>query len=195
MTNAIEDILDRLRDAKRSGSGRWTARCPAHDDHNPSLSITKNDDGHVLLHCHAGCSTTAILGAMGLSMADLFPDGMKSDATGNADHLERTCQVRSCSSVAGRHVAGRQLDISQTYLNIRSVVVRVVLHCIDDVDQAALVRNGFGHLSEAEPDEVKRSVPLTNPHFEMITADNIRLPHYFAVASQKNRPHVLRPER
>lgn len=39
---------------------RWIARCPAHDDSEPSLSIGTGDDGRVLLHCFAGCRFAAI---------------------------------------------------------------------------------------------------------------------------------------
>jgi hypothetical protein len=49
------------------------ARCPAHDDKNPSLAIAEGDDGRALLTCHAGCATAAVVEALGLTMADLFP--------------------------------------------------------------------------------------------------------------------------
>ena len=68
----IELVLGRLRGARRSGNG-WLARCPAHDDHAPSLSIAEGPDGRVLLRCHAGCETEAVVRALGLSMRDLFP--------------------------------------------------------------------------------------------------------------------------
>lgn len=48
------------------------ARCPAHRDRNPSLSIAEGRDGRVLLTCFAGCAVTAILGTMHLRMKDLF---------------------------------------------------------------------------------------------------------------------------
>ncbi len=35
--------------------GGWMARCPAHDDRKPSLSIREGDHGKVLVCCHAGC--------------------------------------------------------------------------------------------------------------------------------------------
>lgn len=63
-------ILKRLDRVRRARNG-WTARCPAHDDKNPSLSITKKD-GKTLLKCHAGCETEAIVKAVGLTMPDLF---------------------------------------------------------------------------------------------------------------------------
>jgi putative DNA primase/helicase len=40
------------------------AKCPAHDDNNPSLSI-REVDGKVLLHCcHAGCSQRDVIDAL-----------------------------------------------------------------------------------------------------------------------------------
>lgn len=68
----IENFLNRLDRVKRSGLG-YQARCPAHKDNGPSLSLREVDDGRVLLHCHAGCSTGCVLAALGLSMTDLFP--------------------------------------------------------------------------------------------------------------------------
>lgn len=65
-------ILDRLHKTRRHGN-YWTARCPAHEDRNPSLSISEGTDGRVLLNCHAGCTTTSIVQALGISEADLFP--------------------------------------------------------------------------------------------------------------------------
>jgi len=49
------------------------ARCPAHDDERPSLSIKLTDDGRILLQCFAGCSIEQILAALRLTKADLIP--------------------------------------------------------------------------------------------------------------------------
>jgi hypothetical protein len=49
------------------------ARCPAHDDRTPSLSIAQGDDGRVLLKCHAGCTHQAIAAALGIEARELFP--------------------------------------------------------------------------------------------------------------------------
>jgi hypothetical protein len=61
-----------LVQARRTGAGRWKARCPAHNDHSPSLSIRAGDDGRVLLLCRAGCALEKILAAMKLGKRDLF---------------------------------------------------------------------------------------------------------------------------
>jgi putative DNA primase/helicase len=56
------DSLARALDGRRSGSC-WMAKCPAHQDRNPSLSI-RDVDGKVLLHCHAGCTQRAVIEAL-----------------------------------------------------------------------------------------------------------------------------------
>src|SRR5262249_30652342 len=47
----------------RVGSA-WMARCPAHDDRDPSLSICESKDGKVLVHCHAGCDQNRVIAAL-----------------------------------------------------------------------------------------------------------------------------------
>jgi hypothetical protein len=60
---------------KSTGTGKWLALCPAHDDHNnPSLSIGTGKAGEVLLKCFTGCSSEAVAGALGLELRDLFPE-------------------------------------------------------------------------------------------------------------------------
>lgn len=64
-----------------------SARCPAHDDRNPSLSVSEGREGAVL-HCHAGCTTRAVLENLGLSEADLFdqPNGNGAERTIIREH-------------------------------------------------------------------------------------------------------------
>ncbi|QEL16653.1 AAA family ATPase [Limnoglobus roseus] len=69
----LERVLEKLPTARKSGGG-WTARCPAHDDNSPSLSVNRGDDGRILLHCHAGCRFADIVRALGLTPADLRPE-------------------------------------------------------------------------------------------------------------------------
>jgi hypothetical protein len=70
----IDDLLSRLDHVKPKGPGRWMARCPAHEDRGPSLSLRELDDGRILLHCFGqGCAVEAIVGAVGLTVEDLFP--------------------------------------------------------------------------------------------------------------------------
>ena len=48
----------------RKVGGCWMARCPAHKDRNPSLSIRASNDGKVLVHCHAGCDQGDVIAAL-----------------------------------------------------------------------------------------------------------------------------------
>ena len=68
---AVERVLERLEGVRRSGSG-FVARCPAHEDRVPSLSVAEGRRRPVVLWCHAGCSYEAIVAALGPSVSDLF---------------------------------------------------------------------------------------------------------------------------
>jgi len=48
---------------KRVGN-HWLAPCPAHEDNNPSLSIRDANEGRVLVHCHAGCDQSDVIGEL-----------------------------------------------------------------------------------------------------------------------------------
>jgi putative DNA primase/helicase len=65
-----ENIAKALRGHK-IGSG-WIARCPAHDDRTPSLSLRDGNDGKVLVRCHAGCEQDKVISTLRLS--GLWPD-------------------------------------------------------------------------------------------------------------------------
>lgn len=72
MSGSSDRVLARFRNVRCSGRG-WMARCPAHPDRNPSLSI-RQEHGRVLLHCFAGCSVEAICAAVGIEIRDLFTE-------------------------------------------------------------------------------------------------------------------------
>jgi len=68
----VGPILSKLQSVHKSSNG-WQAKCPAHDDRNPSLSISEAGDGSVLLKCHAGCTVENIVQVLGIKLTDLFP--------------------------------------------------------------------------------------------------------------------------
>ena len=70
---SVDILLAHLDAVRRTGPGRWVARCPAHDDRHPSLAIRECDDSRTLLKCFAGCSADEIVSAVGLTLADLMP--------------------------------------------------------------------------------------------------------------------------
>jgi len=70
---SADALLAKLDGVRATGRGRWIARCPAHADGSPSLSIRELDDGRTLLHDFAGCCVADVLAAVGLTFDDLFP--------------------------------------------------------------------------------------------------------------------------
>jgi hypothetical protein len=63
----LDAILPHLRTkriSKRNGERHVLACCPAHDDANPSLSLTEKADGTLLWKCFAGCSQDAVREAL-----------------------------------------------------------------------------------------------------------------------------------
>jgi hypothetical protein len=81
---AVEALLARLDRVRKTGRAQWVACCPSHESKSrQSLSIAEASDGRVLVHCFGGCSALAVLEALDLEFADLFPD-RDPDAAGRA---------------------------------------------------------------------------------------------------------------
>ena len=79
---SADSLISLLEKVKKTGNGRWQARCPAHADKGPSLSIREMDDGRVLVHCFAGCSVHEVVQAVDLELSDLFPPRTTGSAKG-----------------------------------------------------------------------------------------------------------------
>jgi hypothetical protein len=72
MSAALNGVLTRLQGVRPGGRG-WIARCPAHEDRSPSLSIREANE-KVLLHCFAGCAVGAICDALRIRLSNLFSE-------------------------------------------------------------------------------------------------------------------------
>ena len=86
--------IARALGGRRSGAG-WLCRCPAHDDHDPSLRITERD-GKVLVKCWSGCEQGEVIDALrrrGLWAGKASPAswGRKTspDSTAESDQASR----------------------------------------------------------------------------------------------------------
>ena len=69
--------IARALGGRRSGKG-WVAKCPAHNDKHPSLSIDEGRDGKVLVVCRAGCSQAALIDT--LRQRGLWPEHRPGEA-------------------------------------------------------------------------------------------------------------------
>jgi len=111
-------ILSSLKGVKRNGGG-WTALCPAHDDSRASLSITEGKDGRILIKCHAGCTVERIVGALDLTIKDLFPrsanQGSKPRIVATYDYVdEHGLLVFQCVRYEPKNFKQRRPDRSKT---------------------------------------------------------------------------------
>lgn len=122
-----ELILSRLRGVRPCGPGRWMAECPAHRDRRPSLSVRELEDGRVLLNDFAGCGNADILAAIGLSLADLFPEPL--------DHRKGLRWRRRHEHAAVAALAALSTDALVVLIAARAVAAGKAL---DDRDQARL---------------------------------------------------------
>ena len=76
-------VAEALGGAKRVRKG-WVARCPAHNDRTPSLSLSDGERGQLVWHCHAGCDQKTV-------RSQLIKRGLYAPAAGKSadpDHIE-----------------------------------------------------------------------------------------------------------
>jgi hypothetical protein len=79
--------FERIRDAlevngcrPHDRGGYLLARCPSHEDREPSLAVYQNP-GRIRVRCFAGCDDVVILAALGLGIADLFDEPRSGKTT------------------------------------------------------------------------------------------------------------------
>ena len=85
-----ETAYERLRvvlDGREYGN-RLTARCPAHEDSSPSLSVRAAGD-RALVHCFGGCRTEDVVAALGWTLRDLYDEPRRG-----RDHVFRINRPR-----------------------------------------------------------------------------------------------------
>ena len=70
----LDEILSRLDKVRQHGD-RYRSVCPVHDGNNPTALSLKEEDGKVLIHCHACLAKgPEVVRAIGLTDAALFND-------------------------------------------------------------------------------------------------------------------------
>lgn len=121
-SSRIDWFLGSLSRVRPNGTDKWMCQCPAHEDRSPSLSLRLGEDGRILVHCFSGCSPKAVVGALGLTLADLFPDlnpdpGAIRQAQQRREQKERLDRTDGFCSDAVREAraligSGRGIDIS-----------------------------------------------------------------------------------
>ncbi len=113
----MSTLLDRLEAVRETGSSRWIARCPAHDDSSPSLAVRELDDGRILLHDFGGCHVTDVLAALGMQMEDLFSERLGHHLPATRPRIPASDRLRIIADeaftvgvIAGRFLEDRAID-------------------------------------------------------------------------------------
>ncbi|EJF84693.1 hypothetical protein MCU_00271 [Bartonella elizabethae Re6043vi] len=109
--------------------GRYgTARCPAHDDQLPSLSLSNGHDGRLLLTCYAGCSFKEIIQALrriGLlekqAFVDKTYDHRLSFSKQFCTDLKRTKQKAERAKKIWQQSQPIKDTLAETYLRMRGI--------------------------------------------------------------------------
>lgn len=92
MAVSMDRFLTKFNGVKKTGAN-WMAKCPAHDDQKPSLSIKQGREGGIVLFCHGGCETKNVLAAAGWSVADI--QSGRPDKNGNRYYSKNKTEVAS----------------------------------------------------------------------------------------------------
>lgn len=104
---------------KRSGAG-YVAKCPAHRDSNPSLSISQQA-GTLLVHCHAGCEQHAVVDA--LKGMGLWPEAICQNLTDAPTPVRTGTRGPICQSLADTRIVATY-DYTDESGNLLYQVVR-----------------------------------------------------------------------
>lgn len=110
-------ILSRLQRVNQQGKS-YRADCPVGHSSSGALSLSEADDGRVMLHCFAGCSASEVLGALGLTLADLYP---RRD-TQNLPPLERA-RLRELASIAPWRAALGVVSREATVVEVAATMI------------------------------------------------------------------------
>jgi len=125
---------------KKLGSG-WLARCPAHDDKEPSLSLS-DARGKVLVHCHAGCEQSTTLRSHGF-VATTNAGGAKAPWSPEYTDVLRGREV---ILLPDRDMPGRQRALTIARALLGHVARLIVLDPGDGKDVSEWFERGHSEL-------------------------------------------------
>lgn len=163
--SALDVLLSRLEKVSRRSGGRYRARCPAHQDRDPSLSIGVAQDGRILINCFAGCTPDDITAAVGMELWDLAPPNVKHYRSMMEHVHKRTPQQQQ---------EDRVLELAKS--SRRRLTEKEKRRVIQAVERGA-VPDGFAdevrnQASKPLPSEYLTSVEQVTDHRALVTEAN-----------------------
>lgn len=120
-TPSLEATARRLCESR---GGRWSgtkgmARCPAHDDRTPSLSVTLGRHA-ILFHCFAGCDQASVIEALkreGTTPASLF----SGPSIGRSEDVMEGCASSRGALRIWRDASALKASPAKVYLEARGI--------------------------------------------------------------------------
>lgn len=138
----IEAIIQRLDGVKPDGKG-YRARCPACGGQSRKLTIVEGDDGRALIHCFGCNDTRAVLDAIGLKWADIYPFRAWPESPEDKRKASRAMREAGWRSALG------VLDYEATIVCIASgQILGGIALSIEDHDRLLLASNRIAKARE-----------------------------------------------
>ncbi len=167
----LTQVINRLTELDCDPTGndkQWSAKCPAHDDRNPSLSISEGDDGRALLYCHAKCDINDICMSLGYELSDLMPD---NTVDVDSPRVSKAKPKGTSSGSTGFSTAAEAIERFETkngpvsgrwsYQNSQGEVVGVILR------RDTLKRKDFQPVSLVEGEWITGGMPALRPLYSL----------------------------
>jgi hypothetical protein len=131
--SAAVKLLDRLDRPRQTRPGAWSTGCPCcQSKRGRPISVRELEDGRVLLHAFCGCETEAVLGAIGLSITDLFDAPLAHHAAPSAanrvparDLLSAISEEVSVVAVIATDLLDRQVISQEDWARLAQAVRRI----------------------------------------------------------------------
>jgi hypothetical protein len=106
------ELVGSLESVRARGPNKWSAKCPAHTDKSPSLTIAEGDKG-LLVKCWAGCSLQEVCASLGIEQRDLFYDARDQQRQARERQAAQRGTLIDALRAADYHIRSRHgLDIS-----------------------------------------------------------------------------------
>jgi len=183
-------------------SGRsWMARCPAHQDKTPSLSISDRD-GKVLVHCFTGCSQDEVIA--GLRARGLWPDPKQQPQA----QTQATREQRQFEALVKRHLVDAWLwrraaiaysedlmDSLKAALSDPEFAHSFTDPRFDDLGKITRWWRRIEAWRRMENGELVAQYPLCKKHHAQLTAALVRAAHNLEVAELRALRKYLATEK
>lgn len=173
----IESIAKALGNGKEiKVEGGWSTLCPAHEDKEPSLSLTEKD-GELIIHCHVGCDWKIVkdaIRAKGLlperdkkkDLATFIWDKSKSDPAIKKYLLSRNIELKNIPKYLRFNKYNGQMMIVAAVTNPNSKEVVAIHKTYLNSDYQKTDRKMLGKCSG-------RAVWLSDPAEKMLVGEGI----------------------